>query len=161
MNALDVTADALVKLKIHEQAIGRLYKTYAERFPEQAEFWSRLSREEEQHATWIETLAEQMRDDPTGLVTHRFPLAAIEHSIAFVEKLIVKAGMPDVTPVNAISAALNLEQGLLENKYFEVFETDRAKTKRVLELLKDKTRSHYAIVQQAWQDTRQSIADPA
>ncbi len=161
MNALDITVDALAKLKTHEQAIGRLYTTYAERFPEQAEFWSRLSREEEQHAKWVETLEEQMRDDPTSLVTNRFPREAIEHSIAFVEKLIVKAGRPDITPINAISAALNLEQGLLENKYFEVFETDKAEMKRVLRLLENEARSHYAIVQQAWQDMRRTVGEPA
>ena len=161
MNAPDITADALAKLKIHEKAIGRLYQTYAERFPEQGEFWSRLSREEEQHAQWIETLQGEMRDDPASLVTNRFPVAAIEHSIAVVEKLVLKASSPDFTPINAISAALNLEQGLLENKYFDVFETDKAKMKGVLELLKDKTRSHHAMVQRAWQNTRQSIAEPA
>lgn len=156
MNDCDATANALVKLKIHEQVMGRLYRTYAERFPEQVEFWSKLSGEEDQHAKWIGALQAQMRNAPTSLITKQFPVAAIEHSIAYVEKLIAKADGPEVTLVNAVSAALNLEQGLLENKYFEVFETDEAKIKRILVALQDETRSHYVLVQKVWQDVRRN-----
>ncbi|MHC4518628.1 MAG: ferritin family protein [Planctomycetota bacterium] len=155
------TAEALARLKMHEQAIGRLYKTYAQRFPEQAEFWSGLSREEDQHAKWIDTLQAEIRDDPTSLVANRFPAEAIEHSIAFVAKLITKANSPDFTPLNAVSAALNLEQGLLENKYFEAFETDKAEVKRLLASLRDEAHAHCLIVQQTWEQARQGVAGPA
>ena len=156
MNAIDTTVDALAKLKMHEQAIGRLYKTYAERFPQQAEFWSKLSRDEYLHAKWIDTLEAETRDDPASLVTKRFPVAAIEHSLTFIEKLIAEADEPDFTPVNAISAARNLEQALLENKYFEVFETDTAKMKRILTRLRQETRSHRALVQEVWEATQRN-----
>jgi len=163
MNALDTAGEALAKLKIHEEAIGRLYKRYSERFGEQRAFWCKLSREEYQHAKWIEMLEAELGDDPAGFVARGFPLAAIEHSLAFIEKLIAKAGSEAFTVVNAVSAALNLERGLLENKYFEAFETDRAKMKRLLALLEDKTRDHYASVQQVWQELSgaMSMREPA
>ncbi len=161
MNAMDTAADALEKLKIHEQAIGRLYKTYAERFGEQAEFWLQLSQEEDCHAQWMEMLQAEMRDDPRSFVSNRFPLAAIERSIAFVERLILESARPDFTSLNAISAAVNLEQALLENKYFEVFETDKPKAKQLLGRLQDETRAHHAMAQQVWQEARQSVGEPA
>jgi len=154
MNALDVAAEALGKLKMHEEALGRLYTAYAERFGEQAVFWSKLSEEEAQHARWIDMLETHVANDPGSFVARQFPLAAIEHSLAFVERLIAAAGGPDLTPIKAISAALNLEQGLLENKYFEAFETDGAKMKRLLALLQDKTEAHFAIVRQVWEEMR-------
>ena len=161
VNALDTAAEALAKLKIHEEALGRLYTAYAQRLPEQSGFWSELSREEYQHARWIEMLETHVGNDPAGFVARQFPLAAIEHSLVFVEKLIVKAEGPDLTPIKAISAALNLEQGLLENKYFEVFETDGAEMKRLLALLQDKAEAHYEVVRKAWEDMREGGRGPA
>ena len=161
MSAMDTATEALAKLKIHEEAIGRLYQTYAERFPELAEFWLKLATEEGHHADWIAMLQAQMRDDPMSLISNRFPLVAIERSIAFVEKLILESARPDFTRLNAISAALNLEQALLESKYFEVFETDKPKLKRILGLLQDETRSPYAVVQQAWHDAKQELGASA
>ena len=155
------TPEVLAKLKIHEQALGRLYKAYARRFPAQAEFWSRLAREEDEHAGWIDTLQAEFRDDPSSLVTNRFPVAAVEHSIAFIDKLITKADAPDLTSLNAVAAALNLEQALLENKYFEVFETDKVEAKRLLALLRDEAHAHCQIVQQTWEQARHGVAGPA
>lgn len=51
--------------------------------------------------------------------------------------------MSSVTLKNALSGAMYLEQALIENKYFEIFEGDSAQIKHILGILADSTREHY------------------
>ncbi|MBP7050387.1 MAG: hypothetical protein KBE65_05170 [Phycisphaerae bacterium] len=155
MNAQDTTSQALNLLREHERLIGKLYAVYADRFPDEREFWVSLSQEEEQHANWIETLQSKIEDDPAGVIVDRFPTAAIQHSIGYVNKLIDQASHPSLTRVKALSAAMDIERALLENKYFEVFASDSPTLRRTLELLDRSTRSHFQKVQQLWQDAAQ------
>jgi rubrerythrin len=152
MNITDTAAHALDLLREHEKAIGRLYETYAHRFPQDREFWLILAQEEDQHARWIDLLQREVEEDPTGLVVNRFPAAAINHSLHYLNRLVEEAQRPSLTPVNALSAALDIEQALLENRYFEVFASDSAGIQRLLHLLIQATRAHVERVRTAWQN---------
>jgi hypothetical protein len=149
MNMTDTTAHALDMLREHEKAIGRLYETYAHRFPQDREFWLILAQEEDQHARWIDLLQRRVENDPSGLVVNRFPAAAINYSLHYIDRLVEDAQRPSLTPVNALSAALDIEQALLENKYFEVFTSDSAAIQRLLHLLTQGTKAHLERVRTA------------
>ena len=155
MNAPDTTSQAVDLLGEHERLIGRLYGVYADKFPEEREFWLSLSQEEAQHANWIESLRSRIEDDPASLIVDRFPTVAIQHSVGYVNKLIDQASRPGLTRVKALSAAVDIERALLENKYFDVFASDSPALRRTLELLDRSTRSHFQKVQQLWQDAAQ------
>lgn len=154
MNAPEITAGALAKLEAHERSIGRLYQAFAERFPEQAAFWSHLAREQEDYARRVESLRDRMQDDPTDSVAGEFPTSAVEQAIACVEDLTVKAARAGFKPLNAVAAALSAEAELLINGCFQTFETDRSETKAILRLLETKSRSHCMVLRQAWQVAR-------
>jgi rubrerythrin len=151
MNLTDTVAHALDLLREHEKAIGRLYEAYARRFPQDGEFWLILAQEEEQHARWVELLQGKVENDPSAMVVNRFPAAAINYSLPYINSLAADAQRPGLTPVNALSAALDIEQALLENKYFEVFTSDSASIQRFLHLLTQGTRAHIEKVRTAWQ----------
>ena len=138
--------------KEHEQAIAHLYEVYAEKFPECKDLWMELSSEEIQHARWLDLLQDKIEDGSEYFVVERFPLAAIEHSIGYVNQLATRAHQPDFTLINALSTALQLEQALIENKYFEVFEGDSAKTRHTLALLAQSTHTHYEKLHKAWRE---------
>ena len=154
MNITDAPAEALNLLREHEEAISRLYAAYARRFPADRDFWLSLSQEESQHASWIGLLRERTEEESSGLIVNRFPAAAITHSLNYISRLIEGANRPDLTPVNALSAALDIEQALLENRYFEVFDSNSAEVRRVLELLAQETRAHIEKVRYAWQNRK-------
>ena len=142
MNTQDVTIQVLDLLEEHERIIGRLYAVYAERFPQERTFWQGLSREENKHAECIASLRPKIENDPNSLIVTRFPMAAIEHSIGYINKLIEQAQHPSLTRTKALSAAMDIETALLENKYFEVFASDSPPLRRVLELLDRGTHAH-------------------
>jgi hypothetical protein len=83
---------------------------------------------------------------------HPNPAAAINHSLHYIHRLTEGARHPGLTPVNALSAALDIEQALLENRYFEVFTSDSAGIQRLLQLLIQSTRAHIERVRAAWQN---------
>jgi len=139
----------------HEKAIGRLYTAYARRFPRDREFWLDLSREEQQHARWVESLRLRVEEDPASLVVERFPTGTIELSLAYINRLIENADASHLTRINALSIALDLERSLLEHKYFEVFKSDNPQIERTLQLLRQSTQSHLQKVQHLWESIAQ------
>jgi rubrerythrin len=154
----DTTIHALDLLREHEKAIGRLYDAYARRFAADREFWLGLSREEEQHANWVRSLQSKVEEDPSSLVVKRFPTEAIELSLAYVNRLIEGVGASGPTRVNALSAALDLERGLLEHRYFEVFSSGNPQIRRTLQLLQQSTQTHLQKVQHLWEACTQVAA---
>ena len=139
-------------LKEHELALADLYEVYAETFPECKDLWVELSREEIQHANWLDTLQAGIEDSSEDFVVERFAIAAIEHSIGYVKQLAARAHEPDFLLINALSTALQLEKALIENKYFEVFEGDSENTNRTLALLEQCTKIHYEKLHKAWRE---------
>jgi hypothetical protein len=93
-----------------------------------------------------------VEDDPSALVVNRFPAAAINYSLHYINGLMEGAQRPSLTPVNALSAALDIEQALLENKYFEIFTSESGGIHRLLQLLIQSTRTHLEKVRTASQD---------
>jgi hypothetical protein len=156
MKISTTTTDALELLREHERALSRLYRTYAECFAGQSEFWLRLAAEEDEHAEWLGSLRLRLEDGESARLADRFPVAAIEHSLVYVNKLIANAHTSGITLLRALSVALDLEEALLESRYFEVCECDSPELKHMLEKLTQSTHAHLAAIRNAWQTTRET-----
>ena len=154
MDAVKAPGELLGVLKRHERVIARLYEIYSQKFPKWEEFWMGLAGEEHQHADWIGALQARVEESGGCFVVNRFPIGAVEHSIAYVEDLAEGAADPNFLLMNAVSTALYLEKALIENKYFEVFSGDGAEVKRVLNALTHSTRDHYQRLHALWQSLK-------
>jgi len=152
MNIAKAPEVILEAMKGHEQSLARLYERYAGKFPEYKGFWTELSLEEVQHADWIDKLQADIEGSSEDFIAERFPLGAIQRSTEFVKKQAIAADQPDFVLINALSTALRLEEALMENKYFEVIETDNAKTKHTLAMLAQSTQEHYQRIRKLWQE---------
>ena len=148
------TQPLLAILKEHEELLSDLYSVYAKRFEEHISFWSELSREETDHAGWLQDLADQIADYQNAFVADRFPVAAVKISIEHVNKQIEKATKHEFTHRDALSIALDLEVSLLENKYFEVLEGDHPRVKQVLQLLSQSTKEHLQTIRNAVKESK-------
>lgn len=146
--------ELLEVLKQHELAIAELYEVYAEVLPEFRDFWIDLSTEERQHAEWIDELYAEIRNNDEDFVVERFSIPTIKHSTEFINQQAINAHDSDFILINALSTALQIERGLIEKRYFEVFEGDSANTQKILKLLDDCTRSHYEKLYNFWQENR-------
>jgi hypothetical protein len=147
--------DEIELLAQNEETLSRLYQVYASRFSEYKEFWMELAGEEKNHAAWIRTFG-QRASEGLGLIKRkRFKAAAIKSFLNHTEKEIENAKAPEYQSINALSVAHYIEESLIERRYFEVFESDSAELKKLLQDLDEATRTHAAKIKMAWDRERQ------
>ena len=135
-----------------EKAISQLYREYARKFPEQKDFWSKIAAEEIEHASWIFKLRSQAEKGSLYFKEGRFKIEAIKTSLEYVKSQITEAQNNKISAKNALSVARDLESGLIEKKFFEVFEPDCREIKQVLLDLAAATREHYNRIEKIWND---------
>ena len=133
----------------HEMAVSKLYQIYSERFPDYENFWSELSGDETYHAKCIRELTSKIEQGLVYFNEERFQPAAIARSLQYIEQMQEKALQPDFSLINALSVASFIEDALIENKYFEVFEGESAELQEVLRFLASATKQHREKVHKA------------
>lgn len=126
----------------HEETIGLLYEAYAKRFPEHAQFWTSIANDEKSHAAWIWKLCQKAEDGSIRFDGNRFNSKAIETSLKYIRSWIQEAETQSMDLIKAISIALDIENGLLEKKYYEVFEADLPEVKQVFIALSKASEGH-------------------
>lgn len=134
----------------NEEAVGRLYQTYADRFPAQKDFWSGLAAEEVAHAAWIRGLQARMKEGALSISKDRFKLQPVRAFSSYLEREMASAREPGLSPINALSVALYIEESIIEQRYFEAAAADSPEMKRVLADLAGATRAHLEKVRQVW-----------
>jgi hypothetical protein len=144
------TEDTLSLLAKNEEAIGRLYDAYAEVFPESADFWRGLAKEERSHATWIYGLNEKVNSGEILVDRLRFKAAAISTTTNHTEAEIKTAKQSHINFINALSIANAIEQSLIESKFFDIVESDSVELKQVLHKLKTDTEIHAHKIHEQW-----------
>ncbi|MHC4499824.1 MAG: ferritin family protein [Planctomycetota bacterium] len=149
MNTKEKQIDTIEILAKHELAISQLYMACAERFPAYKDFWRELSEEETEHARWINELHSKVEDGRVYFNENRFQTAAIARSLQYIQELQQKVPQPDFSLINALSAAVAIEDALIENKYFEAFEADSPALKEVLRILAEATDKHRTRIHKA------------
>lgn len=140
-----------------EIMIGRLYKEYAQKFLDWKDFWSRLSAEEREHANWILKLRSKIKEGSVYFEDDRFNKEAIKTSLKYLNNKLSEAQMQNISLTKALSTARDIENGLIEKKFFEVFEGDPVKLKHVLLNLATSTKEHYNRIEKAWKEAKQLV----
>jgi hypothetical protein len=142
----------------NEEAVGRLYQTYADKFPAQKAFWSGLAADETAHAGWIRGLLAKMREGSLSINRDRFKVQPVRGFTAYLERESTTAREPGMSPINALSVAVYIEESIIEQRFFEVFVPDAPELKRILSDLSTATKSHLEKVREEWGRQRPSTS---
>jgi len=140
--------DLLIK---NEATMGELYRKYAKKFPAFEKFWNKIYEDEQSHAAWINTLYYKLNSGLVSFSEQRFPVAAIEENIRYMEEEKNKVGRGEMSHLYALEKAVHVERGMIEHKFFEVFQDDSMELQIVLQALKLGTEQHLQVVQKAWE----------
>ncbi len=140
----------------NEEAVSRLYQSYADRFPAQKAFWSGLAADETSHAGWIRGLQVKMREGSLAVNRDRFKTQPVRGFSAYLERELASAREPGISPINALSVAMYVEESIIEQRFFEAFASDAPELKRVLVDLAAATKSHLEKVREEWGKQRPS-----
>ncbi len=135
--------DLLVeKLIENENAIGRLYHQFSLTFVEENQFWSQLSQEEQKHSKWIKDLLEYVKKGEVKRGTTTLKIQAVETAIKYVDSVCEKCRNGKISKLNAYAIAYDLENSLLEKKFFSMFLLDVPIHKEVHDRLIYETEKH-------------------
>ncbi|MDD5015311.1 MAG: hypothetical protein PHW73_09490 [Atribacterota bacterium] len=80
-------------------------------------------------------------------------MEAIKTSLEYVKSQIAEAQNNKISAKNALSVARDIENGLIEKKFFEVFEPDCREIKQVFLDLATATREHSNRIEKIWKET--------
>ena len=147
MNVLDM-------LVANEQSIGQLYHEYSDVFPEFSDFWEKLAKEEYNHASWLNEVSPKVVEGSLHIDERRFTKEAGESYRKYLEGEFEKARQKGISLLQALSVALNIEESLIESKYFEVLEADSTELRRIFSDLESATRDHMRRVRKVWSENR-------
>ncbi len=140
----------------HESAVADLYRAYSRRFPERSEFFDALAEDEVRHARMIAGFADDVKAGKVQIDPGRFSAATVLSSLDLVRKRVTEAGRAEITVLDALSTAKDLEHELIEQRYFEIAEGDAPELKGLLETLAAETDEHRQRVVEAWRKAQQS-----
>ncbi len=103
----------------HELAVKELYDIFAMKFTNRQDFWQGLAADEQKHADWLEAF----RSKPAILrLLHDSQLKpqAIKMSLVYVEKQLARAKGGNVSLLEALSMARDLENAGLERLFVKL-----------------------------------------
>lgn len=130
-----------------ESSIGRLYGVYSEKLPEMAEFWSKMSAQEQDHARMLESLECKLDEGFLFWNIGKFQKDFILDELMIVDTAMTEAQGPDLTAHDAMTVAIKLESSLLDSKFYSVVKSDAPDFTAMAEVLQQATQNHLRSVQ--------------
>ena len=132
-----------------ERSLSQLYGKCAEAWPEGKDLWQKLSRDEELHAQYVETVVELVKSNPGAFeLNPSFKSAASATFIKYVASVLGKVDSQSVTHDTMLFIARDIEQALLEAGYSGLVKTRNAEYRALLtQLIKDTERHRDSLAQ--------------
>jgi len=126
-----------------EDLLSKLYKSFADKFPELKDFWTQLSQSEIQHVNWIKKLYALEKQKEILFHEDKIKTYTVKAFVDYIEKTIKKTEDNDnLTVLNALSYTIDLESALLEKNIFAHFIGLTEKMEGILNLLSEDTKNH-------------------
>lgn len=126
-----------------ELAVARLYRTCAERWPEERGFWTALEAQEHNHAQNLQRIAQLITQQTLAFEVQRpFDLVALHTIRTGVEELIRRVQEEDYSHSETLYVARDLEQSLVECKYGEFLKTTHREYQTLVKEIASQTYAH-------------------
>jgi hypothetical protein len=141
----------------HELAIKQLYETYAPTFTDWQAFWQCLAEDEQKHADVLGMLRAESNIDKLLIHEGKIRPQAIKLAINYVEGQRERAQKYNITMLQALSIAKDLESALLEKQFSRLSDFTSKDMKVILMNLAVETERHRdAIVEALNAEKRQA-----
>lgn len=126
----------------NEKKIGELYSMYAEKFPDYHNLFVLLAGEEEAHSQWIKGLYNDVLSGDLFVDQERFNINALKLFADYIKKKIADIQDLGLTLKKALGIGLDIENTLIESKWFEVYSTDKVKMRIALKRIQEANYIH-------------------
>ena len=146
--------DVIDLLVENELTIGRFYRLCAERFADLKDFWTKLADQEEDHGRWIQQLKAEISEGGAAYKTEMVQPIAVQSSIVYVNEQVSRLQKGDLSLVNVLSIAVNMERSAFESRIFDAFTGYSQTAKKLIADLKQALQNHNELVDRKWQEYR-------
>lgn len=126
----------------NEKKIEKLYNLYALKFPDCKKLWLDLAREEKFHAEILLILKDKFNSPNQFFRLDQYSVNILTYASNFIDKQLNKSSLDKISLEEALEVALRIEQSVLENKCFEVFEPKLDEIKLSFARLNSETAKH-------------------
>jgi len=135
----------------HESVIADLYRAYADQLAECRDFFLGLAADEVGHARMIAGFADDVKAGKVQVDPGRFSSESVLSSLDFVRARVAEAKRGRISLLAALSTSKDLEDALIERRYFEMLEEDGPELTQLLSTLAEETETHRRKVAEAWE----------
>ena len=126
----------------NEEKLSKLYGLFAANYKEYYNFWSGLSNDELVHAAWLRELNKSFRIGSLRVDESKFHPEAVKLFSDYIGQKISGAQAGGLPMEKALYIALDLEEALIEKKWFTMFEPTSVKDDLILEKLIKTLQTH-------------------
>ena len=147
MASLEKQVSTMKMLAATEEAVGRLYEAYAKKFQEHEEFWFGLVMEEVDHSNAILDFISKVREGSANFLEDRHLVEDVQKFQEHLKQEQVRAKQEDISFIDALLAALDIEKSLIEHRFYRVFEGVSENTRDILEYLDSESDNHIKVLQ--------------
>lgn len=135
-----------------EKLLAETYRFFAEKLPEEREFWGDMANEEEKHASWLKQLYEAAQKKTVIFKEGKVKTYTMETLVKGTEQKLNQARAQGVNAKQALAIAIDLERSLIEKDVFSRFEGMTEKARGVMKFLVAETKSHFDMVQKRYRN---------
>jgi|OpeIllAssembly_1097287.scaffolds.fasta_scaffold593184_2 rubrerythrin len=125
-----------------ELLVAEIYRFFAGLFPETRDFWEGASREEMEHATWVEYFYKKTATDEVRFQEDKVKTYTVESFIKYLEDNLAKVKEKAPTQKEAFSIALSIENSMLVRRIFDHFQSSDPETDGLIRDLREKLKDH-------------------
>jgi len=144
---LEKNLKTMQMLAATEEAVGRLYEIYANRFPEHEEFWFGLTMEEADHSNSILDLISKVRKGSANFFANQSLVENVQKFQDHLKQQQSRAKREDISFIDALHVALDIEKSLIEREFYRLFEGVSVETRNVLKYLDSASGNHIKVLQ--------------
>ena len=125
-----------------ELRVSKLYKIYAQKYPEYKKFWLDLVKEEENHAQLMKAIGQYVKKGTIKFDIKKCSEGAVETVLNDVEDRVERAKQHIIPLRDVFSSALQIEKNLIEKNFCSFFEGDFEEFKKMCEIITWETNQH-------------------
>ena len=125
-----------------ELLVAEIYRFFSGLFPETRDFWDTLSKEEMDHATWMEYLYKKAQAGTVRFSEDKMKTYTVETFVNFLNDTLTKIKERAPTVQGAFSIALDIEKSLLIRRVFDHFHSSDRELAGLLLDLRRKMKDH-------------------
>ena len=137
-----------------ELDMSNLYNLFAEKFPKYKELWLMLSQQENIHAEHIKKLHSFVQDNRIIFDEKMTKTYTVKKVLEVIKDVHTKAESNKLTLLNALSMGRDLEESLIEKKFFDYFMGTDPESKALINKIKEDTLEHHSKLKSAWEEER-------